>query len=89
MLCQQIVQAAQLKTGLVGFELDGLPPHYYPYFHSENWEDMEEYVPDIYVDVTEEFETYLEALSHYWFIMNSTSFRYYDYYQALILKKQA
>ncbi|MGD6831147.1 PIG-L deacetylase family protein [Sutcliffiella halmapala] len=82
-LCAQIVQAAQLKAGLPGFDLDGLPAHFYTYFHSENWEDMEEYVPDIFIDVSEEFDTYLEALSQYWFVKNSKSFRYYDYYQAL------
>lgn len=82
-LCAKIVQAAQLKAGLPGFDLDGLPAHYYSYYHSENWEDMEEYVPDVFVDVSDEFETYLKALSEYWFIMNSKSFRYYDYYKAL------
>lgn len=81
--CARIVQAAQLKAGLPGFDLEGLPAHYYSYYHSENWEDMEGYVPDIYVDVSDEFDTYLEALSKYWFIMNSKSFRYYDYYKAL------
>lgn len=82
-LCAQIVQAAQLKAGLPGFDLYGLPAHFYNYFHSENWEDMEGYVPDIFVNVSEEFDTYLEALSQYWFVMNSKSFRYYDYYQSL------
>ncbi|MCM3239789.1 PIG-L family deacetylase [Heyndrickxia oleronia] len=82
-LCPKIVQAAQLKAGLPGFDLDGLPPHYYGFYHSENWEDMEGYEPDVFIDVSEEFDTYLEALSNYWFIMNSKSFRYYDYYKAL------
>ncbi|MFT4416253.1 PIG-L deacetylase family protein [Fredinandcohnia humi] len=83
-LCPRLVQAAWLKAALPGFDLDGLPPHSLRrVFHSENWEDMEDYVPDVYVDVTDEFDTYLEALSQYWFIMNSTSFRYYEYYKAL------
>ncbi len=83
-LCPKIVQAAWLKGALPGFDLEGLPPHSLSrMFHSENWEDMEGYEPDIYVDVTDEFDTYLEALSCYWFIMNSSSFRYYDYYKAL------
>jgi N-acetylglucosamine malate deacetylase 1 len=83
-LCPKIVQAAWLKAALPGFDLEGLPPHSLTrMFHSENWEDMEGYLPDIFVDVTDEFDTYLEALSQYWFIMNSTSFRYYDYYKAL------
>lgn len=82
-LCPRIVQAAQLKAGLPGFDLEGLPPHYYGIYHSENWEDMEGYEPDIFIDVSEEFDTYLEAISQYWFVMNSSSFRYYDYYTAL------
>ncbi|MFD1607474.1 PIG-L deacetylase family protein [Oceanobacillus luteolus] len=82
-LCPRIVQAAQLKAGLPGFDLDGLAPHFYPFYHSENWEDMEGYEPDVFIDVSEEFDTYLEAISKYWFVMNSSSFRYYDYYQAL------
>jgi len=83
-LCQLVVQDAWLKASLPGFDLDGLPPHGLKrVFHSENWEDMDGYEPDIYVDVTDSFDAYLEALSSYWFIMNSTSFRYYDYYKAL------
>ncbi|WP_031539364.1 MULTISPECIES: PIG-L deacetylase family protein [unclassified Bacillus (in: firmicutes)] len=82
-ICPRIIQAAQLKAGLSGFDLEGLAPHYYGYLHSENWEDMDGYVPDIFVDVSEEYDTYLSALSNYWFIMNSASFRYYDYYEAL------
>lgn len=81
--CYEIVKAAQLKAGLPGFDLEGLPAHYYNFYHSENWEDMDGYEPDLFIDVSEEFDTYLEALSHYWFVMNSTSFRYYDYYKAL------
>ncbi|WP_026691305.1 PIG-L deacetylase family protein [Alteribacter aurantiacus] len=81
--CPKIVEGAWLKAALPGFELDGLPPHgIRQVFHSENWEDTE-YEPDIYVDVTEEFETYLKAISEYWFVMNASSFRYYDYYKAL------
>jgi hypothetical protein len=79
-----VVQDAWLKASLPGFDLDGLPPHgLRRVFHSENWEDMDGYEPDIYVDVTESFDAYLEALSCYWFIMNSKSFRYFDYYKAL------
>jgi len=83
-LCPKIVQAAWYKAALPGFDLDGLSPHSLTkVFHSENWEDMRDYVPDVYVDVSDEFDTYLEALSQYWFIMNSSDFRYFDYYKAL------
>ncbi|WP_217589355.1 PIG-L deacetylase family protein [Lentibacillus saliphilus] len=83
-LCPKIVEGAWLKAALPGFDLEGLPPHSLNrMFHSENWEDMEGYEPDVFVDVSEEFDTYLKALSKYWFIKNSSDFRYYDYYQAL------
>ena len=82
-LCAKIVKEAQLMAGLPGFDLNGLSPHYFSYYHSENWEDMEGYEPDLYIDVSEDFEIYLEALSSYWFIVNSKAFRYFDYYKAL------
>lgn len=83
-LCPRLVDAAWLKSALPGFGIDGLPPHgFRGYLHSENWEDMEGYVPDIFVDVTDEFDTYLEAISKFWFVMNSSDFRYYEYYKAL------
>lgn len=44
---------------------------------------MDSYEPDVFVDVSEEFDTYLEAISQFWFVMNSSSFHYYDYYKAL------
>ncbi|GGH76312.1 LmbE family N-acetylglucosaminyl deacetylase [Pullulanibacillus pueri] len=79
----KIVEAAQLKAGLPGFDLEGYPAHYYSFLHSENWEDMEGYEPDIFVDVSDVFDVYLEALSKFWFVMNSKDFRYFDYYKAL------
>lgn len=82
-LCPRILEAVQLRAGLPGFEFDGLEPKFFRIFHSENWEDMHEYVPDVFVDVSDVFDIYLEAISQYWFVMNSSSFDYYDYYKAL------
>lgn len=82
-LCPKILEAVQLKAGLPGFDIDGLDPKFFSIFHSENWEDMYEYTPDVFIDVSDVFEQYLEAISQYWFVMNSSSFDYYDYYKAL------
>lgn len=82
-LCPRILEAVQLKAGLRGFNIDGLEPKFFRIFHSENWEDMVEYTPDVFVDVSDVFDTYLEAISQYWFVMHSSSFDYYDYYKAL------
>ena len=51
---------------------------------SENWEDMEGYKADIYLDVTDVFDDYLKLLkTHMLMRENYASFRYYDYYEAL------
>ena len=44
---------------------------------------MEGDEPDIYIDVSEDFDKYLEAISSYWFVRHSKAFRYFDYYKAL------
>lgn len=52
--------------------------------YTENWEDMDGYQPYIYVDVTESFETWANAVAKYEFIGGKiSSFRYLDYYKAL------
>ena len=62
-----------------------LPAHrvrgvYFP----ENWEDMDGWRADIYLDVTEVWEDYLNVLRSHEFIRGGiSSFRYFDYYTAL------
>lgn len=62
-----------------------LPPHrvgqiYFP----ENWEDMEGWQPDVYLDVTAVWEDVLRVLRSHEFIRGGISrFRYLDYYTAL------
>ncbi len=62
-----------------------LPPHrvrglYFP----ENWEDMDGWRADVYVDVNEVWDQYLDVLRSHEFIRGGiSSFRYFDYYIAL------
>ena len=52
--------------------------------YAENWEDMEGYSADVYLDVTDIFPDYLKLLkTHALMRENYASFRYYDYYEAL------
>ena len=52
--------------------------------YSENWEDMEGYSADIYLDVTDVFPDYLKLLkTHALMRERYSSFRYYDFYEAL------
>ncbi len=53
-------------------------------YFAENWEYMEGYEPYLFVDVTESFDTWREAISRYEFIVGDISaFPYYDYYTSL------
>ena len=79
-----IVMKALFKAGLRAFERD-YPAHSPKLvLFSENWEDMEGYNADIYMDVTDVFDDYLKLLkTHALMRENYASFRYWDYYKAL------
>lgn len=80
----EIVQDAVFYAGLPAIRREwpahGIRGLYYP----ENWEDMDGWHADIYLDVTEVWEDYLRVLrSHELMGGSFASFRYYDYYNAL------
>lgn len=62
-----------------------LPNHFAArLYYSENWEDAVDYVPYLYVDFDQAaFDLWIDALSKHWFVTNSKSFKYMDYYKAL------
>ena len=65
------------------------PPHapgtlLYP----ENWEDMEDFDPNLYVDIDDVYDQWLEAANQYELFRGGiSSFRYRDYYQALAIMR--
>ncbi len=87
-----IVQEAQFRAGVVGDKQGN--KYYAPLYFCENWEDSDNFIPYIYVDITEGFELWKQAIQTHWFIMNSKDFSYYDYYTSLarckgaLMKKQ-
>lgn len=79
-----IVGKALFKAGLQAFRREH--PAHYPraVLYAENWEDMEGYSADVYLDVTDVFDDYLKLLkTHALMREGYASFRYYDYYEAL------
>ncbi|MGH2390109.1 MAG: PIG-L deacetylase family protein [Chloroflexota bacterium] len=55
---------------------------------AENWEDMDEYLPDIYLDTTDVYDRWVEAASQYELFSGSVSgFRYRDYYESLAVMR--
>lgn len=60
------------------------PAHSIPrVFYSENWEDMDGYEPDVYIDTTDVFETYCRALESFELWNGGTGWPYADYYKSL------
>lgn len=83
-VCSRIVVDAQFYAGIdVGDKLAG-ERYYAPVYFAENWEDSEDFIPYVFVDCSDGFDLWSQAIQKHWFIMNSTSFRYYDYYTHLV-----
>jgi len=79
----RIALDARFYAGLKRIERD-LPSHWVNHvYYSENWEDMEGYEPDMYVDTTATFDTYCEALSQFGLWNGATGWPYADYYKSL------
>jgi N-acetylglucosamine malate deacetylase 1 len=54
----------------------------------ENWEDMEDFDPHLYVDIDDVYDQWLEAANQYELFRGGiSSFRYRDYYQALAIMR--
>lgn len=62
-----------------------LPAHgAWGFYYCENWEDPYNYQPDVYIDISDVFDQYIEALEQYELFRGGiSSFRYIDYYRAL------
>jgi LmbE family N-acetylglucosaminyl deacetylase len=86
--CHANVMRAWFLAELPGLDFPD-PPHFVSrVYFAENWEDMEGYVPDTYVDVTEVFDRWIEAASAYELFRGGVSrFRYQDYYRALAVMR--
>ena len=62
-----------------------LPPHAVrSVYFAENWEDPQDFVPEVYIDITDAFDRWIEGASkHALFRGEVSSFPYQDYYKAL------
>lgn len=79
-----LVRNALFKAALPAFKREYSAHSARMLLYSENWEDMENYSADIYLDVSDVFEDYLALLKTHALMRESySSFRYYDYYAAL------
>ncbi len=58
-------------------------------YYLENWEDMEDYHPDLWVDVTDVFDRWVEACREHQLLRGEISFNYLHYYTGLAAKRGA
>lgn len=80
-----IVNDAQFYAGLAGFERKDKNHFAAGPYYAENWEDPTDFNPYVYVNVSDEgFKLWQKAITTHWFALNSPSFRYKEYYEALM-----
>jgi len=81
----QVTEDAVLLASLEGFPTEQPPWRgVRGVYYTDNWEDPEGFQPYVFVDVTEDFETWKAAVTKYEFIRGGiSSFHYLDYYTAL------
>lgn len=76
---------ARFLAGLKWIQRDRPEVHVPHLLFAENWEDMDGFRPDFYVDTTSTYDQWLSALEHYAIFRDPSvgGFRYRDYYTAL------
>ncbi len=84
-LTHSIVKDAQFFAGLHGIVREDAAHFARGPYYAQNWEDAAEFVPYVYMEVSEEgFSLWQKAISEHWFAVNSRDFRYKEYYENLM-----
>jgi len=58
-------------------------------YYLENWEDMEDFHPDLWVNVSEAMDRWVEACSEHALLRGEIAFNYLHYYRGLAAKRGA
>lgn len=76
------VLASLFYAGLKAFKREHEPHRPQKVYFAENWEDMEDFRPEIYLDTTDVFDRYIEAIHAYsLFRKEVVPFRYEQWYR--------
>ncbi len=87
--CYNIVEDAIFYAGLPGLQRK-LPAHSVgSLLFAENWEDAKGFEQDLYLDVSNVFERWVEACSAFPMWRGETGFHYDDYYRSLAVMRGA
>ncbi len=81
-----IIAPIMVRKGVrrAAFSSGDLPPHSVKkILYAENWEDMKDFVPYVYVDVTDSFDLWHKAIQHIYLATHAKYFDYLGYYDTL------
>jgi LmbE family N-acetylglucosaminyl deacetylase len=85
----EIVMEGGFLAALPGIER-GQPAHLIRgLYYCENWEDMEDYHPDLWVDVSESFDTWVKACEKSQLLRGEISYSYLQHYKGLAAMRGA
>ncbi|GAB6990192.1 PIG-L deacetylase family protein [Paenibacillus pini] len=80
-----IVNDARFFAGLASFKREKPAFFASKLYYAENWEDAVDYKPYVYVDFNQEaYDLWVAAVSKHWFVTNSKSFPFLEYYKHLV-----
>ncbi len=85
--CHGLVRDAVFFAGLDAVSR-ALPAHSVSgLYFAENWEDMANFQPDTFLDVSDVYDRWLEACAEFPMWRAETGFRYNDYYRSLAVMR--
>jgi len=88
-LTYQVVMEGGFLAALPGIQRQA-PAHLIRgLYYLENWEDLEEYQPDLWIDVSGVFDRWVEACRCHELLRGEISFDYLHYYTGLAAKRGA
>jgi LmbE family N-acetylglucosaminyl deacetylase len=85
--CHALVRDALFYAGLPAITRERPAHSVGKLFFAENWEDMTNFQPDTYLDVSAVYDRWLEACAAFPMWRGETGFRYHDYYRSLAVMR--
>lgn len=87
--CHAIVRDAIFYASLSAISRENPAHSVGKLFYAENWEDIANYQPDTYLDISGVYEKWLEGCNFFPMWRGETGFRYNDYYRSLAVMRGA
>jgi len=85
--CYALVRDAVFYAGLPALERQLPARGVGKLYFAENWEDMANFQPDTYLDISPVYDPWLEACNEFPMWRGETGFRYHDYYRSLAVMR--